>query len=81
MGAPSDPAAAGAALPFDLAPVTVVVGHYGAGKTTFALNLALDAAAAGCAVTLADMDVVNPYFRSSEYAELLEGREIGRAHV
>ena len=76
MGAPSDPAAAGAALPFDLAPVTVVVGHYGAGKTTFALNLALDAAAAGCAVTLADMDVVNPYFRSSEYAELLEGRGV-----
>ena len=76
MGAPSDPAAAGAAMPFALASVTVVVGHYGAGKTTFALNLALDAAAAGCAVTLADMDVVNPYFRSSEYAELLEGRGV-----
>ena len=59
-------------IPFPLAPVTVVVGHYGAGKTTFALNLALDAAAAGCAVTLADMDVVNPYFRSSEYADRLE---------
>lgn len=63
-------------IPFPLAPVTVVVGHYGAGKTNFALNLALDAAAAGCAVTLADMDVVNPYFRSSEYAELLESRRI-----
>ncbi len=59
-----------------LAPVVVVVGHYGVGKTNFALNLALDAAAAGCAVTLADMDVVNPYFRSSEYAELLEGRGV-----
>lgn len=59
-------------LPFALAPVTVVVGHYGVGKTNFALNLALDAAAAGCEVTLADMDVVNPYFRSSEYAGLLE---------
>ena len=70
------PSASAAGPPFDLAPVTVVVGHYGAGKTTFALNLALDAAAAGCAVTLADMDVVNPYFRSSEYAELLEGRGV-----
>ena len=59
-------------LPFALAPVTVVVGHYGVGKTNFALNLALDAAAAGYEVTLADMDVVNPYFRSSEYASLLE---------
>lgn len=60
-------------VPFALAPVTVVVGHYGVGKTNFALNMALDAAAAGYEVTLADMDVVNPYFRSSEYAGLLEG--------
>lgn len=59
-------------VPFALAPVTVVVGHYGVGKTNFALNVALDAAAAGYEVTLADMDVVNPYFRSSEYAGLLE---------
>lgn len=64
------------AVPFALAPVTVVVGHYGVGKTNFALNLALDAAAAGCEVTLADMDVVNPYFRSSEYAEVLEERGV-----
>ena len=75
MGGPTEPATV-PGLPFDLAPVTVVVGHYGAGKTTFALNLALDAAAAGQAVTLADMDVVNPYFRSSEYAELLEGHGV-----
>ncbi|MEC4184044.1 ParA family protein [Adlercreutzia sp. R21] len=60
------------AVPFALAPVNVIVGHYGVGKTNFALNLALDAAAAGLQVTLADMDVVNPYFRSSEYAALLE---------
>lgn len=61
-----------ARLPFPLAPVTVVTGHYGVGKTNFALNLALDAAAAGYRVTLADMDVVNPYFRSNEYRDLLE---------
>ena len=62
-----------ARLPFPLAPVTVVTGHYGVGKTNFALNLALDAAAAGRRATLADMDVVNPYFRSNEYRDLLEG--------
>ena len=61
-----------ARLPFPLAPVTVVTGHYGVGKTNFALNLALDAAAAGYRATLADMDVVNPYFRSNEYRDLLE---------
>ncbi len=66
-------AGASTGLPFPLAPVTVVTGHYGAGKTNFALNLALDAAAAGYRATLADMDIVNPYFRSNEYRDLLEG--------
>lgn len=58
------------------APVVVVCGHYGAGKTNFAINLALDAAADGYEVTLADLDVVNPYFRSSDYRALLEGRGV-----
>lgn len=62
----------GSSIPFTLAPVNVIVGHYGVGKTNFALNLALDAAAAGYEVVLADMDVVNPYFRSSEYVALLD---------
>ncbi len=53
-------------------PVNVIIGHYGVGKTNLALNLALDAADAGYNVTLIDLDVVNPYFRSSEYRGLLE---------
>lgn len=56
----------------ELGQVVVVCGHYGVGKTNFALNFAIDAARAGRAVTLADLDVVNPYFRSCEYSELLE---------
>lgn len=60
------------ALPFALKPVTVICGHYGVGKTNFALNLALDAAGEGFDVVLVDLDVVNPYFRSSEYRVLLE---------
>ncbi len=55
-----------------LAPITVLVGHAGVGKTNVALGLALAEAAAGHAVTLADLDVVNPYFRSSDYPELLD---------
>lgn len=55
-----------------LAPVTVIAGHYGVGKTNLALNLALDAAATGYEVILADLDVVNPYFRSTEYRAALE---------
>ncbi len=68
-----DPAACGrAAVLASLAPVTVIVGHYGVGKTNLALNLAIDAARAGYEVVLADLDVVNPYFRSSEYRSALE---------
>ncbi len=54
-----------------LPPVVVISGHYGVGKTNLALNLALDARAAGREVALADLDVVNPYFRSSDYGGLL----------
>ncbi len=55
--------------------ITVLVGHAGTGKTNVALGLALAEARAGHTVTLADLDVVNPYFRSSDYPELL--REAG----
>lgn len=59
-------------VPFALAPLNVIVGHYGTGKTTFSLNLARDLAREGHAVTLVDLDIVNPYFRSTEYREILE---------
>ncbi len=52
--------------------ITVICGHYGCGKTNLALNLALEAAENGEKVTVADLDIVNPYFRSSEYGGLLE---------
>ena len=52
--------------------ITVVCGHYGCGKTNLTLNLALEAAAAGERVTVADLDIVDPYIRSSEYGGLLE---------
>lgn len=52
--------------------ITIICGHYGCGKTNLALNLALEAAGRGEAVTVVDLDIVNPYFRSSEYRGLLE---------
>lgn len=55
-----------------LRPLTLVTGHYGVGKTNFALNLALDLAREGREVCVVDLDIVNPYFRSSEYRNLLE---------
>lgn len=52
--------------------ISIVTGHYGTGKTEFAVNLALALAEAGERVMLADLDIVNPYFRSRERRQLLE---------
>lgn len=51
--------------------LTLVTGHYGTGKTEFSVNLALALAAEGARTALADLDIVNPYFRSRERRELL----------
>ena len=48
--------------------LTLVTGHYGTGKTEFSVNLALALAEAGERTALADLDIVNPYFRSREAA-------------
>lgn len=55
--------------------VTIVTGHYGSGKSEFSINLAL-VRARESAVALADVDVVNPYFRSREQRRLLESHGI-----
>ncbi|MBQ9097149.1 MAG: hypothetical protein IJY55_01995 [Clostridia bacterium] len=44
----------------------VVVGHYGSGKTEFALNLAFKLRETGEKVTIIDLDIVNPYFRTKD---------------
>lgn len=48
------------------------VGDYGSGKTEIAVNLALHQQAAGRKVAIADLDLVNPYFRCREAREPLE---------
>lgn len=52
--------------------VSIITGHYGTGKTEFSVNLALAMAREGAQVMMADLDVVNPYFRSRERKQLLE---------
>lgn len=51
--------------------IVVIVGNYGSGKSEVAVNLALHHRQAGMQVRLADLDLVNPYFRSREAAAQL----------
>lgn len=52
--------------------VTLFAGHYGSGKTNLAVNYALALREGGNPVTIADMDIVNPYFRTKDSTEVLE---------
>ena len=52
--------------------ILIITGHFGTGKTEFSVNLAMDLARAGQKVMLADLDIVNPYFRSRERKALME---------
>jgi hypothetical protein len=56
--------------------ITVLFGNYGSGKTELSLNLALTLAEKSRHVALVDLDIVNPYFRSSEHKAMLESRGI-----
>ncbi len=57
-------------------PLLIIVGNYGSGKTEVAVNLALNLAVRGHAVSIADLDVVNPYFRCREATAEMEERGI-----
>lgn len=56
--------------------ITLFCGHYGSGKTNIAVNYALKLKADGLDVALADLDIVNPYFRSKDSTA-----ELGKAGV
>ena len=52
--------------------LTLFAGHYGSGKTNIAVNYALHLAGEGKSVCIADLDIVNPYFRTKDSASVLE---------
>lgn len=56
-------------LPED--PIVLIVGNYGSGKTEVAVNLAIRLSAQRD-VSIADLDIVNPYFRCREAREEME---------
>jgi hypothetical protein len=51
--------------------LTLFAGHYGSGKTNIAVNFALTLARSGKNVCIADLDIVNPYFRTADSAQEL----------
>ena len=51
--------------------MTLFAGHYGSGKTNVAVNYALHLKALGEEVVIADLDIVNPYFRTRDSLEEL----------
>ena len=56
--------------------ITLFAGHYGSGKTNIAVNYALYLHSLGNQVKIADLDIVNPYFRTKDSAEELDAAGI-----
>ena len=52
--------------------VTLFSGHYGSGKTNLAVNCALWLAGQGLKTLIADLDIVNPYFRTRDSQQALD---------
>ena len=56
--------------------ITVFAGHYGSGKTNIAINYALCLKKAVDKVTIADLDIVNPYFRTKDSRDVLKENSV-----
>lgn len=56
--------------------VTLFAGHYGSGKTNIAVNYALALKEMGNNVVVADLDIVNPYFRTKDSTDELNAKGI-----
>ena len=52
--------------------ITVFAGHYGSGKTNIAVNYALYLKKYSDKVSIADLDIVNPYFRTKDSTDILK---------
>jgi len=63
-------------LRIQLSGIVIIVGNYGSGKTEISINLALASKKAGMAVRMADLDLVNPYFRTREARRQMAIHEI-----
>lgn len=60
----------------DFKRITLLCGHYGSGKTNVAVNIAFHLKKQYNNVCIADLDIVNPYFRAKDSLEEFEKNEI-----
>ncbi|MEG1687623.1 MAG: hypothetical protein RR022_01340 [Angelakisella sp.] len=60
----------------DSSRIIILCGHYGSGKTNLSVNLALLQAQQGRQVSVCDLDIVNPYFRTADFGELFSAHGI-----
>ncbi len=58
-------------MDIDLKGIVIICGNYGSGKTETAVNLATTKSIEGLDVKIADLDLVNPYFRTREARDTL----------
>ncbi len=63
-------------LQIGLSGIVIIVGNYGSGKTEVAINLAMHQHCRGTQVRIADLDLVNPYFRTREARTTLKSMGI-----
>ena len=56
--------------------LVLCAGHYGSGKTNIAVNVAMDLKKEGKEVVIADLDIVNPYYRTKDSEAELEAAGI-----
>ena len=61
---------------FETKRITVLAGHYGSGKTNIAVNYAIALSDESKKVSIADLDIVNPYFRAKDSFESLKEKGI-----
>lgn len=56
--------------------INIFCGHYGSGKSEISVNAAFMLKEKASKVLMADMDVVNPYYRSADARKALEDEDI-----
>lgn len=56
--------------------LAIFTGHFGSGKTEISVNYALQMAQAGKKTAIVDLDIVNPFFRTTDARKMLEEKGI-----